>query len=295
MRIVVEDNDRVRIDKYLSERLDLSRSKIQKLMEIGEILVNNSIVSNNYKVSLNDIIDYNEDYIDPELEIIPSDIPIDVIYEDDSLLVINKASGMVVHPAPGNYQDTLVNALMGKYNLSHDNIRPGIVHRLDKDTSGLMLVAKNDYIHNKLSEMIGERVVKRTYLTLVCGTFNHETGTIDAPIGRDSKNRELMSVTNINSKEAVTHFKVIQRFLEYTLLECQLETGRTHQIRVHMKYINHPIVNDPVYGKLVSNNSFGQLLHSHKISFPHPITNELLEFTVPVPDEFNAILEEISK
>ena len=226
-------------------------------------------------------------------EIKPSNIKLNIVYEDSDLLVINKESGMVVHPAPGNYSDTLVNALIGKYELSNNGERPGIVHRLDKDTSGLMLVAKNDYTHEKLSKMIQDKEVERYYLALVCGTFNHETGTIDAPIGRDSKNRELMCVTSINSKKAITNFKVIKRYKNYTLIECKLETGRTHQIRVHMKYINHPVVNDPLYGKLVSDNTFGQLLHSYKIKFKHPRTGKILEFVENPPKEFFDILEEV--
>ena len=288
MEIKVEVND-IRIDKYLSNNTELSRSKIQKLIKENKILVNDKVVNNSYKVNMGDIIKILE--INSEShEIKPYNIKLDIVYEDSDLLVINKASGMVVHPAPGNYSDTLVNALVGKYELSNNPERPGIVHRLDKDTSGLMLVAKNDYTHEKLAKMIQDKEVERYYLALVCGTFNHETGTIDAPIGRDTKNREL---TSLNSKKAITHFKVLKRYSKYTLIECKLETGRTHQIRVHMKYINHPVVNDPLYGKLVSNNTFGQLLHSYKIKFKHPRTGEVLEFTKEPPQEFFEILEEV--
>lgn len=290
MEIEVNE-DGVRIDKYLSNKIDLSRSKIQKLIDSGNILVNENIVSNNYKVMTNDIIKIN-DLEESSLDNLkPCDKEIDIVYEDDDLLVINKESGMVVHPAPGNYEGTLVNALIGKYNLSNNSFRPGIVHRLDKDTSGLMLVAKNDFIHEKLASMISKKIVERYYLALVEGTFNHETGTIDAPIGRDSKNRERMTVTSLNSKPAVTHFKVLKRFNNSTLLECKLETGRTHQIRVHMKYINHPIINDPVYGKVIDGyKEFGQLLHSEKIKFPHPRTGKILEFQVKPPEQFMEIL-----
>ena len=290
MNLEVTEQDPVRLDKYLVSKTDLSRSKIQTLIKNAKVLVQGKVVSASYKVSLGDKITIKEmdSYFD--IPIKPSNIPLDIIYEDDDLLVINKKSGMVVHPAPGNYEDTLVNALMGRFSLSEDKIRPGIVHRLDKDTSGLMLVAKNDFCHDKLAKMIQDKVVKRTYLALVNGEFHHETGTIDAPIGRDAKNRERMIVTDINSKKAITHFRVLKRYKNYTLIECELETGRTHQIRVHMKYINHPIVNDPVYSKLVSNNTFGQLLHSYKISFPHPRTNEKLEFSVAPPQEFLDIL-----
>jgi len=293
MEIVVSDLELTRIDKYLSLKTEVSRSKIQKLIDDEKVFVNGKIVSSNYKVLTGDKIEFSLDETKNSYEITPSNIELDIVYEDSDLLVINKKSGMVVHPAPGNYEDTLVNALMGKFELSHDDVRPGIVHRLDKDTSGLMLVAKNDFTHDKLSSMIKDKIVERYYLALVLGTFNHETGTIDAPIGRDSKNREKMTVTSINSKNAITHFKVINRYKNYTLIECKLETGRTHQIRVHMKYINHPVVNDPVYSKLVNDNDFGQLLHSYKIKFPHPRTGEILEFEVEPPKEFLEILESI--
>ena len=285
------DNSGLRIDKYLSEKTEYSRNKIQKLIEEELILVNDKVVSSNYKVLENDVIKILELPVEPLNNLKPSNIKLDIVFEDDDLLVINKPSGMVVHPAPGNYTDTLVNALIGKYNLSNNGYRPGIVHRLDKDTSGLMLVAKNDFIHEKLSHMISEKIVERYYLALVVGEFNHETGTIDAPIGRDSKYREKMTITSVNSKKAITHFKVLERFNGYTLIECKLETGRTHQIRVHMQYISHPIVNDLVYGKGIKGyEEFGQLLHSKKIKFPHPRTGEILEFEVSPPKEFMDIL-----
>lgn len=285
------DSSGIRIDKYLSLNTEFSRNKIQKLIDSELILVNDKVISNNYKVEVDDVIKILEISTLPLTNLKPSNIKLDIVYEDDDLLVINKKSGMVVHPAPGNYEDTLVNALIGKYELSNNSLRPGIVHRLDKDTSGLMLVAKNDFIHEKLSKMISEKIVERYYLALVYGEFNHETGTIDAPIGRDPKYREKMTVTSLNSKNAITHFKVLEKFKNYTLIECKLETGRTHQIRVHMKYINHPIVNDIVYGHGVSGyEEFGQLLHSKKIKFPHPRTNEILEFEAPPPKEFIDIM-----
>lgn len=288
-KIVVNDNFDMRLDSYLASRLDISRSKIQKLIKDEKILVNGKSVNVSYKVLENDVIDVNDE-LDFTIDIIGEDIPLDIVYENDDLLVINKKSGMVVHPAPGNYTGTLVNALVGKFSLSNNELRPGIVHRLDKDTSGLMIVAKNDWVHEKLAEMIKNRDVKRTYLALVEGVINHETGTIDAPIGRSMDNREKMMVTEINSKDAVTHFKVLKRFKKYTLIECQLETGRTHQIRVHMAYIGHSVVNDPVYGKKVGDNSFGQLLHSKKISFSNPRNGEMLVLEVDAPQEFYDIM-----
>ena len=200
---------------------------------------------------------------------------------------------MVVHPAPGHYSGTLVNALLYKYGkLAGEEFRSGIVHRLDKDTSGLMLVAKNEFALEKLSTMIGEKEVERKYLAIVDGVINHETGTIDAPIGRDRNNRQKMAVTDVNSKEAITHFRVLERFPNNTLIECKLETGRTHQIRVHMAYIGYPVINDPLYGKGKSND-FGQMLHSYSIKFSHPRTGKEMSFEVDVPREFMSKLEEL--
>lgn len=292
-KIIVETND-IRIDTYLKDKLDISRSKIQKLIQQGKILVNDKEISNNYLVKEKDIILVNDE-LDFTIQIKAQDIPIDIVFENEDLLIINKPSGMVTHPAPGNYENTLVNALLGKYSLSSDLLRPGIVHRLDKDTSGLMLVAKNDYAHAKLGEMIKNREVKRTYLALVSGVINHETGTIDAPIGRDTKYREKMMVTDVNSKKAITHFRVLKRFKKHTLIECNLETGRTHQIRVHMQYIGYPVVNDPLYGKEVIDKDFGQLLHSKKIAFHNPRDDKYLEFTTDAPKRFYEILDEVTK
>lgn len=289
--IVVEENN-IRLDSYLANNLDISRSKVQKLIKQEKILVNEKIVNGSYLVKSGDKILVNDE-LDFEIHIKPQDIDIDIVYENEDLLIINKPSGMVVHPAPGNYDNTLVNALLGKFNLSSDNLRPGIVHRLDKDTSGLMIVAKNDWAHDKLAKMIKEKSVKRTYLALVSGVINHETGTIDAPIGRDDKTREKMMVTDINSKDAITHFKVIERFKKHTLIECFLETGRTHQIRVHMAYIGHPIVNDFVYGKEKIDKDFGQLLHSKKIEFNNPRDNSHILFEQDAPERFYEIMREV--
>jgi 23S rRNA pseudouridine1911/1915/1917 synthase len=290
--IKVEENN-IRIDIYLANKLDISRSKVQKLIKDEKVLVNNKKTNSSYLVNTNDLITVN-DQLDFEIHIKAQDIPIDIVYENEDLLVINKPSGMVVHPAPGNYDNTLVNALLGKFSLSNDTLRPGIVHRLDKDTSGLMLVAKNDQTHDKLANMIKNKDVKRTYLALVSGVINHETGTIDAPIGRDDKYREKMKITDINSKDAITHFTVLKRFNNHTLIECYLETGRTHQIRVHMAYIGYPIVNDYVYGKEKIDKEFGQLLHSKKIEFNNPRDNKHIQFEVDAPKRFYEIMEEVT-
>ena len=274
-----------RIDSYLADELKLSRSKVQKLIKQGLVVVNGKKVSNNYMVKYHDVI-FIDDDLNYDISVEPEDIPIDVVYEDDDLLVINKESGMVVHPAPGHYSHTLVNALLYRFQLSSlEKLRPGIVHRLDKDTSGLMLVAKNDKTHEKLSQMIANKEVERHYLAIVDGVIPHDTGTIDAPIGRDPNNRQRMAVTDIHGKNAVTHFKVLETFSDHTLVECILETGRTHQIRVHMAYIGHPVSNDPMYGKGKATD-FGQMLHSKSIKFIHPTTGKELYFEVDPPKLF---------
>lgn len=291
--IIVEEETQKRIDSYLATKLDISRSKIQKLIKEGKVLVNDKLISANYLVKLNDQIQVNDE-LNYEISVEPENIPLDIVYEDDDLLVINKASGMVVHPAPGHYTNTLVNALLYRFNItSGDKMRPGIVHRLDKDTSGLMLVAKNEETHEKLSKMIGNKEVERRYLAITTGVIKTDTGTIDAPIGRDQRNRLKMQVTDVNAKEAITHFKVLKRYKANTLIECILETGRTHQIRVHLAYINYPIVNDPLYGKEKNCTEFGQMLHSKSIRFNHPRTNKELYFEVEPPKEFKEKLEEL--
>ena len=292
--MIVNSNDvGMRIDKYLNESTDYSRSKIKKMIEEGYILVNDKEVKVSYLLRENDHIEIKE-YIENN-DIIPENIPLDIYYEDDDLIVVNKESGMVVHPAPGNYSGTLVNALMyHTNNLStiNTNIRPGIVHRIDADTSGLLLVAKNDKAHNILAEAIQKKEVVREYVALVEGVINEDTATIDAPIGRDIHDRKKMAVTSENSKDAVTHIRVLERYDKATLIRCKLETGRTHQIRVHLNYIGHPIVNDPVYGKKkLIDKDFGQMLHAEKIGFVHPTTKEYMEFTAPLPDKFIKILE----
>lgn len=283
-----------RLDQYLVEVLDISRSKIQKLVKNKKILLNGVLVSASHSVKEGDNI-FIDDDLDFTITVTGEDIPVDVVYEDDDLLVINKKSGMVVHPAPGNYTGTLVNALIYKFNIEagKDTIRPGIVHRIDKDTSGLMLVAKNDFTHEKLANMIKDKKVVRKYIALVAGVIKHETGTIDAPIGRDPDNRQKMKVIDMNSKDSITHFTVIKRFKDNTLIECLLDTGRTHQIRVHLNYIGYPIHNDPLYGKRGKTTDFGQFLHSASIKFTHPRTNKEMFFEVDAPLEFTEYLNEL--
>ena len=293
MEIKVVDNNGIRLDKYLMDKLDVSRSKVQKLIENGKILVNGNTAKTSYVVKIDDVIVVlsMEDEI---MDVFPENIPLEIVYEDEYLLVVNKPSGMVVHPGNGNYDHTLVNALMYHCNnLSTINgdIRPGIVHRIDADTSGLLLVAKNDMVHNDLAKQISEKSVVRKYVCLVHGIINEDTATIDAPIGRDKNNRKKMCVTGDNSKDAVTNIRVLERYSDSTLIECILETGRTHQIRVHMEYINHPVVNDPVYGyNKLDDKDFGQMLHAKEIGFIHPVTHEFMDFKVDPPEKFYEIL-----
>ena len=282
-----------RIDKYLAEELGISRSTVKKMIDEGFALVNGKEVKASLILSEADELFVKDGFI-KETSFEAEDIPINIVYEDDDLLVINKKSGMVVHPGNGNTSGTLVNALMHyTKNLSNkEAFRPGIVHRIDKDTSGLMLVAKNDKAHDILAEGFKNKTIKREYIALVCGVIGEDTGVIDAPIGRDAKDRKKMCVTSENSKKAVTHFKVLKRYEHYTLLRLILDTGRTHQIRVHMKYIGHPVYNDPVYGKAY--NDFGQFLHSASIDFEQPTTHEHLHFECDVPKEFQDFLDTLN-
>jgi len=293
LEIKVIENNGIRIDKYLVNNTNFTRNKISLLIDNNHILVNGKSTKASYLVKENDIITIEE--VKENTDIIPENIPLDIIYEDEYLMVVNKPSGMVTHPAPGNYHGTLVNALMYHCNnLSGVNgcIRPGIVHRIDADTSGLLLIAKNDEVHNDLAKQISEKSVVRKYLCLVHGIISEDSATIDAPIGRDTKNRKKMAVTADNSKNAITHIKVLARYKDATLIECSLETGRTHQIRVHMNYINHPVVNDPVYGyNKIDDLDFGQMLHAKEIGFIHPITKEFMDFTAPPPEKFIEILK----
>lgn len=285
-----------RLDVFLSKRENLSRSKIQKLIEEEKVTVNGSFESASFKVDENDQIEILDD-LDYEINVEPENIPLDIVYEDDYLLIINKPSGMVVHPGCGNYHGTLVNALLYKFDLSkgESKFRPGIVHRIDKDTSGVLVVAKTDEAHELLSEMIKNKEVERKYYALVEGVIMHDTGTIDAPIGRDTVNRQKMTITATNSKDAITHFKVLKRYTDKTLIECKLDTGRTHQIRAHMEYIGYPIVNDPVYGRNKNKaTSFGQMLHSKSIKFTHPITKQEIYKEVELPKEFKDYLDTLT-
>lgn len=282
-----------RIDKYLAEELGISRSTVKKMIDEGFVLVNGKKAKASLILSEADELFVKDGFI-KEASFEAEDIPINIVYEDDDLLVINKKSGMVVHPGNGNTSGTLVNALMHyTKNLSNkEAFRPGIVHRIDKDTSGLMLVAKNDKAHDILAEGFKNKTIKREYIALVCGVIQEDSGVIDAPIGRDAKDRKKMCVTSENSKKAVTHFKVLKRYEHYTLLKLILDTGRTHQIRVHMKYIGHPVYNDPVYGKAY--NDFGQFLHSASIDFEQPTTHEHLHFECDVPKEFQDFLDTLN-
>lgn len=282
-----------RIDKYLAEELGISRSTVKKMIDEGFVLVNGKEVKASLILSEADELFVKDGFI-KEASFEAEDIPINIVYEDDDLLVINKKSGMVVHPGNGNTSGTLVNALMHyTKNLSNkEAFRPGIVHRIDKDTSGLMLVAKNDKAHDILAEGFKNKTIKREYIALVCGVIGEDSGVIDAPIGRDAKDRKKMCVTSENSKKAVTHFKVLKRYEHYTLLRLILDTGRTHQIRVHIKYIGHPVYNDQVYGKAY--NDFGQFLHSASIDFEQPTTHEHLHFECDVPKEFQDFLDTLN-
>lgn len=287
------EKDGIRLDIYLSESLDISRSKVQKLIKDSCVLVDGKPAKSHDLTKEGSEIEVKDD-LNFEIDVVAEDIPLDVVYEDEYLLIINKKSGMVVHPAPGNYTGTLVNALLYRFKLSNkDSLRPGIVHRLDKDTSGLMVVAKDDKTHELLSEMISKKEVERIYIALVDGVIKHETGTIEVPIGRDIENRQKMAVTDINSKDSRTHFKVLKRYKDKTLVECKLDTGRTHQIRVSFNYIGYPVYNDPLYGKRKNTTEFGQFLHSKSIRFIHPITGIELYFEKDAPDEFIKLLENL--
>lgn len=290
--------DSGRIDKYLSEQLsDMSRSHIQKLIKDCNVFVNSKSVKANYKLSEGDVIEVK--IPEPEiLDIVPENISLDILYEDDDILVVNKPKGMVVHPAPGHYTGTLVNAIMYhcKDNLSGINgvMRPGIVHRIDMDTTGSLLVCKNDKSHQYLADLLKEHDITRRYHAIVHGNIKEDTGTVNAPIGRHPTDRKKMSVHSNSGRPAVTHYKVLERFGNYTYIECQLETGRTHQIRVHMSSIGHPILGDMIYGPAKCPFKLeGQTLHAKILGITHPVSKEYMEFDAPLPDYFVNILNRL--
>lgn len=291
--IMTEENKSERLDKVLSAiNEEWSRSQIQQWIKEGDITVNGEKVKSNYKCQPGDVVEVSPSEPE-ELDVIAEDIPLDIYYEDADVIVVNKPKGMVVHPAPGHASGTLVNALMYHCkDLSGINgvLRPGIVHRIDKDTSGLLMVAKNDFAHEKLVKQLQDKTVTRKYLALVHGEIPHEAGTIDAPIGRDKRDRQSMTVTDENSRHAVTHFHVLERFKDFTFIECQLETGRTHQIRVHMKYIGYPLAGDPKYGPRKTLDLDGQALHAAVLGFIHPRSNEYMEYEAPLPVYFENLL-----
>ena len=284
----IEKSDR--LDKVLTAELGISRSTVQGWLKSDLVKVNGEFVKSNYKAQNGDIVTI----LKKEEEVVtiqPENIPLDIVYEDDVLIVVNKPSGMVVHPSKGHYSGTLVNALLYHSNSLSDSTseeiyRPGLVHRIDKDTSGLLVIAKNNDVHQKLAQQIAENKMNREYIAIVDGHFAHETGVIDAPLSRHQTNR-LKRVVEKGGKHAVTHFEVLDSFADYSLVSCRLETGRTHQIRAHMEFIKHPIVNDPLYdpkGKKAT--EFGQYLHARTLSFTHPISGEALNFQVDPPKEF---------
>ena len=295
--MILKANKEERLDKYLASNTEYSRNIISKMLKQELILVNNKIEKPSYILKIDDEINIKEEY-HQETDIKPTHMDIDIVYEDDDIIVINKPSGLVVHPGSGNYDNTLVNGLLDYTNELSDNNgeeRPGIVHRIDKDTSGLLLVAKNNNSHNILSEYFKNHdKIKREYIALICGEFPHETATIDAPIGRDPKDRKRMTVRKDNSKEAITHLKVLKRYKGYTLVSLILETGRTHQIRVHMNYIGYPIYNDPVYNTKKA-TEFGQFLHSYKMDLIHPITKKEMSFKAELPEYFNNFLNTLEE
>ncbi len=288
--IKITEDLSTRIDQYLSSQLSISRTKIGKMLKDGSILVNGKEAKASYVPVASDIITVSE--CQEEIHAEPEKMDLDIVYEDDEVMVVNKANGVVVHPAVGNHHGTLVNGLLyHSKDLSKVNgeFRPGIVHRIDAYTTGLLMIAKTDEAHASLAEQLAKKTITRKYWAIVWGVIPHDTGTIDAPIGRDPLDRKKMTVTATNSKEAITHFRVLKRYKRATLIECVLETGRTHQIRVHMNYIGYPIVNDPVYGKRKKIDDTGQCLHAKTIGFVHPKTGKYMEFDSELPACFTNI------
>ncbi|MBR2067818.1 MAG: RluA family pseudouridine synthase [Solobacterium sp.] len=295
---LVEEDIDLRIDKYLAKHSDLSRTRIQDLVSSGLVFVMDKPVKASYKVQLGDEIQC-EVPEDIDLEVKAEDIPLDILYEDEDIIVINKPKGMVVHPAAGNQSGTLVNALLYHCkDLSGINgvIRPGIVHRIDKDTTGCIVACKNDHSHHEIANQLANKTCKRTYVGIVKGVIPHNDGIVDAPIARDTRDRQKMAVTDKNARNAITHFHVLERFSKATYMQFQLETGRTHQIRVHMKYINHPLLGDEKYGKKSKVfETQGQVLHASELELIHPTTKKPMHFYAPIPEYFENILEALRK
>lgn len=294
-KLVSKENNGERLDKYMSNLYpEFSRVYIQKLVDEGIILVNDNKEKASYKIKENDVISIGDIDIS-DLDVKPQDIPLDIVYEDNDIIVINKKQGMIVHPAPGVYEGTLVNALLYHCkDLSSINgvKRPGIVHRIDKDTSGLIVVAKNDMAHESLSNQLKDKTMNREYVAIVHGIIKENKGKINAPIGRDIKNRIKMAVCK-DGKNAITHFEVLERFKAYTLIYCKLETGRTHQIRVHMDYIGHPLACDPVYGPKITLEGCGQYLHATKLTLVHPSKGETMTFESELPEYFENMIKKL--
>ena len=299
---IQEDEAGIRLDRYLTTKLsDNSRTAIQQLIEAGEVLVNGHTSKPGYSLKMGDQVSAHSPGLhDKATSITPRLLPLDIIYEDEDMLVVNKAAGMVVHPAPGHHDDTLLNALAAycpDIVKQDSGLRPGIIHRLDKETSGLIIIAKNAAVHSILAGQMNRHEIVKRYLALVEGVVALDQGSIDAPIGRNLRDRQKMAITAVRSKEARTHFRVLERFNEHTLLLLELETGRTHQIRVHLKAIGHPIVGDPVYGSGKSNRGFilkRQFLHAYQLKFTHPTTGEVVNFEAPLPEDLQTVLDKKS-
>ena len=296
LKLTIDSAMTGRIDKELAHHLaDISRSQLQKWIEDGNVTVNGEKVKPKYKLAVGDRV-----VVQPEkpqkIDLEPENIPLDIVYEDDDVIVVNKPQGIVVHPAPGHPNHTLVNALLYHSPLSTINgeFRPGIVHRIDKDTSGLLMIAKNDLAHRSLAAQLKAKTNEREYVALVHGVIKEERGTIDAPLGRSKKDRKKQAVVE-DGRHAVTHFKVLERFQHYTLVSCRLETGRTHQIRVHMKYIGHPLAGDPLYGPRKTLPGNGQYLHARLLGFKHPRTGKQMTFTSPLPEYFQKMIDHLEK
>ena len=298
INIVVEENANWRLDKIVAKKMpEFSRTRIQEMINHGLVLVNQKMEKPSYKIKIGDQIEIIVvDNTDLDLE--PENIPLNIVYEDNDIIVVDKPSGMIVHPSPGIVHGTLVNALLYHCDdLSGINgvNRPGIVHRIDKETSGLLVVAKNDHAHRMLSQQLRNHDMTRSYIALVHGLIPHQHGKVDAPIGRDSKDRQKMAVTMHNSKRAVTNFTVLRRYRSMSLIECRLETGRTHKIRVHMSYIGYPVYGDPKYGWRKDDQTYGQFLHAKKLGFIHPTTNKYMEFESELPEYFKQKLIQLQE